>query len=115
MITIRNAEFRRILDRGGQRFAEVELDTNQASAPHLLAYFRKEGNGRYQLVRVIADDAKAKSDTDEPYVGAFADTLDVTSLLFAGPDHGALEDRIAFGYQILDFGDIRSQLDSQLR
>ncbi|RUS47601.1 hypothetical protein [Cohnella sp. AR92] len=114
MITIRNAEFRRILDRGGQRFAEIELDTDQASTPRLLAYFRKEGNGRYQLVRIMADDS-ARETEKESYAHSYADGSDVTSLLFAGPSHGGTEDRVQFGYQILDFGDIRRQLDNQLQ
>ncbi|GIO12551.1 hypothetical protein J19TS2_21060 [Cohnella xylanilytica] len=113
MMTIRHAAFRRILDRGSGRYAEVEVETDHSRSPHLLAYFRSEGGGRYQLVRVIANDADTEADWfDNSLHSAYED---VTTRMFAGPNHGAAEDRVEFGRRLVEYGDIREQLDRHLK
>lgn len=108
MITIRDASFRQVLERGGRRYAEVEVETDLRSSPRLLTYFRKEGNGRYQLVRVIAEEARAEED------GLYSEAEDAASQMFAGPSHSGEEDRAQFGRRIVEYGDIRRQLDHHL-
>jgi hypothetical protein len=113
MLTIRRASFRRVLERGSQRYAEIEVETDAARAPRLLAYFRREGNGRYQLVRVIANDADAETDWFDNSLHAAYE--DVTAQMFAGPSHGGAEDRVQFGRRLLEYGDLQRQLDIHLK
>jgi len=113
MMTIRRASFRQVLERGGRRYAEVEVETDRRASPRLLAYFRREGNGRYQLVRVIA----GEEDSEPEGMGSglhSAAEADIASQLFGGPGHGGEEDRAHFGHRIIEFGDIREQLDRHL-
>lgn len=108
MITIRDASFRQVLERGGRRYAEVEVETDLRSSPRLLTYFRKEGNGRYQLVRVIAEETHAEEG------GLYSAAEEAAAQMFAGPSHSGEEDRAQFGRRIVEFGDIREQLDHHL-
>lgn len=113
MMTIRHASFRQVLERGGRRYAEVEVETDRRASPRLLAYFRREGNGRYQLVRLIAGEEDTESDGMESGLHLTAEA-DVASQLFGGPSHAGEEDRAQFGHRIVEFGDIRDQLDRNL-
>lgn len=113
MLTIRDARFRQVLERGGRRYAEVEVETDRRHSPRLLAYFRREGNGRYQLVRVIAGADQPEEEAGSGELYAAADN-DLAAQMFSGPGHGGEEDRAQFGRRIVDFGDIRGQLDHYL-
>lgn len=114
MMTIRHASFRRILERGDRRYAEVEAETDQRANPRLLAYFRREGSGHYQLVRVIRPD-EPDSEADGFAGARHSEGEDLTMQIFAGPGHGADEDRVQFGRRLLEHGDIREQLDLHLK
>ncbi|CAM3739088.1 hypothetical protein COLU111180_05975 [Cohnella lubricantis] len=111
-MTIRQASFRQVLERGGRRYAEVEVETDRRSEPRLLAYFRREGNGHYQLVRVIAEEqAEPEAGSGVLYAAAGED---LAAQIFSGPSHGGEDDRAQFGRRIVEFGDIREQLDHHL-
>ncbi|SFB39914.1 hypothetical protein SAMN05216312_10798 [Cohnella sp. OV330] len=115
MLTVRHAAFRRVLARGRQLYGEVEVHTDLARAPRLLAYFRKEDDGRLQLVRVMKEDSYLEPGVigvvDLP---VYAATEDVTEQLFSGPDHAAGEDRHVFGRQIVAIGEVRQALEQAL-
>mgnify|MGYP000938024065 CR=1 FL=1 len=108
MISIRGASFRRVLEQDGGRYAEVAVATEDSSYPRLLAHFRKEGGGRYQLIKVLLPPA------EEAAPGRSSHAEDVTFLLFAGPNRGGTEDRAGFGRRVLEQGDVRSELDRHL-
>lgn len=110
MLTVRRAAFRRVLARGAQLYGEVEVDTDFPRAARLLAYFRKEDDGRLQLVRVMRDEAA----DGEPEDAVFASQTDVTELLFSGPDHAAGADRHVFGRQIAAIDEVRMALERHL-
>ncbi|MEK0314370.1 hypothetical protein [Cohnella sp. 56] len=112
MLTVRNAAFRRVLARGAQLYGEVEVLTDHPRASRLLAYFRKEEDGRLQLVRIMREDADPAADAAEG--GAFTAVADVTELMFSGPDHAAGEDRHVFGRQIAAIGEVREALERHL-
>ncbi|MBB6733540.1 hypothetical protein [Cohnella zeiphila] len=106
MLPIRKASFRRMAEQGGGRYAEIEVETEDPHCPRLLAHFRREGGGRYQLVRVFRPTEETASSPGG---------RDATFELFAGPDRGGAEDRAGFGRRLLAYGDIRDQLDRHLQ
>lgn len=115
MLTVRNAAFRRVLARGAQLYGEVEVLTDHPRAPRLLAYFRKEDDGRLQLVRVMKEDSYLEpSVLGVVELPVYAATEDVTELMFSGPDHAAGEDRHVFGRQIAAIGEVREALEKAL-
>ncbi|MBB6672311.1 hypothetical protein [Cohnella nanjingensis] len=112
MLNVRHAMFRRVLERGEQRYAEVEVHTDAPRDPELLAYFRREGNGSFQLVRVISHAADHEWDWFDNSM--HAGYQDVTARMFNGPSHGAPDDRHAFGRRILEREDIQAELARHL-
>lgn len=110
MLTVRQAAFRRMADRGGRLLAEIEVQTEDTGSPQLLAYFRK-GPKDYQLVQVLSDDA-------DPEIDAYDNNMhqayeDVTMRLFSGPSHAAPNDRNEFASQVLGTNGLRQTLDLQ--
>lgn len=112
MIGVRHAAFRRVLERGDQRYAEVEVHTDLPRSPGLLAYFRKEGGGQFQLIRVIANDADHELDGFDNHLHSASQ--DVASQLFAGPSHGGADDRHAFGRRVLAYDGLAEELARHL-
>ncbi|QMV43776.1 hypothetical protein [Cohnella cholangitidis] len=113
MMKVREAQFRRVLDRGGQRFAEVEVSTDHQRDPQMLAYFRAGSDGSYPLVRVIANDANYEVDWfDNSLHSAFEDVM---KPLFSSPDHLAADDRDEFAAQILAYTGVSDALERNLK
>jgi hypothetical protein len=107
MLTVQQSSFRRMLDIGGQAFAEVEVHTADPHEPELLAYFRNGPKG-IQLVRVVVNDADSEIDWyDNNMHQAFED---VTTRLFSGPSHAANNDRNQFAEAVLKTGGVREEL-----
>jgi hypothetical protein len=110
MLTVRQAAFRRVLEQGGETYAEVEVFTDNPRDPGLLAYFRA-GSKDYQLVRVMKNEADTEVDW---YDNNLHDALeDVTITMFSGPSHAG-EDRNAFAERILVYDGIRETLERNL-
>jgi hypothetical protein len=108
MLTVMQASCRGIREWDGRRLAEVEVRTDDPGAPELLAYFRKGPRG-YQLVRVLANDARTEVDWyDNNLHEAFRD---VTTQWFSGPSHSAPNNRGAFAEQVLNAPGVRPELD----
>lgn len=108
MLTVLQATCRGARTFGNQRLAEVEVRTGDPSIPELLAYFR-EGPKGYQLVRVLANEARTELDWyDNDLHQAFRD---VTAQLFSGPNHMADNDRGAFAEKVLNAEGVREELD----
>nr|WP_256756714.1 hypothetical protein [Cohnella sp. WQ 127256] len=109
MMNVREAHFRRMLDRGGQAFAEVEVLTDHQRDAQMLAYFREGQNGTYSLVRIISNDANYEVDWfDNSLHSAFEDVM---KPMFSTPDHLAANDRDEFATQILEFAGVREALE----
>ncbi len=112
MINVRDARFRRVLDREGQAFAEVEVFTDHQRDPQMLAYFRIGPKGSYSLVRLMSNDADSEIDWfDNNMHSAFED---VTVPMFTSPDHLANNDRDEFASQILACHGITEALERNL-
>ncbi|WP_276352881.1 hypothetical protein [Cohnella caldifontis] len=108
MLTVRRAACRGIREWGDQRLAEVEVHAGDPGVPELLAYFR-EGPKGYQLVRVLANDARTEVDWyDNDMHDAFRD---VTMQWFSGPSHLSDNDRRTFAEDVLNSDGVRSDLD----
>ncbi|MFC5468353.1 hypothetical protein ACFPPD_06450 [Cohnella suwonensis] len=109
---VREARFRRVLDRGGQPFAEIEVFTDHPRDPQMLAYFKRGSNGNYPLVRLIANDADYETDWFENNLhSAFEDVL---KPMFSTPDHIGAHDRDDFIGQILAYPGIAEALDRNI-
>ncbi|RED64078.1 hypothetical protein [Cohnella lupini] len=109
---VREAQFRRVLDRGGQPFGEVEVSTDHPRDPQMLAYFRATSDSEYALVNLISNDADYEVDWfDNSLHSAFED---VTKPLFSSPDHMSVNDRDEFAAQILAYPGIAEALDRNL-
>lgn len=101
VMNVREAQFRRVLDRGGRIFAEVEVFTDHQHHAQLLAYFQAGEDGSYPLVRMISNDADTEIDWfDNSQHTAFQD---VTASTFSTPDHMGIEDRDQFSSLILAY------------
>ena|GEM_PF-1386108 len=114
MMTVKHAAFRRVLARGKQLYGEVEVHVDHPMASRLLAYFRKEDNGKLQLVFVMRepeDGASVAGVAEDSFV---ATAEDVTERMFSGPNHSAGEDRHVFGRQIASVGEVREALERHL-
>jgi hypothetical protein len=112
MMKVREAQFRRVLDRGGQAFAEVEVFTDHPRDPQLLAYFRVGKNGSYPLVRLISNDADSEIDWfDNNLHSAFEDVM---KPMFTTPDHLVIDDKDEFAAQIMSYPGIAEALDRNL-
>lgn len=112
MMNVREAQFRRVLDRGGQSVAEVEVFTDHQRDPRMLAYFRGGTKGSYPLVRLISNDADSEIDWfDNNLHSAFED---VTKAMFTSPDHLAENERDEFAAKILAYPGIAEALDRNL-
>jgi hypothetical protein len=108
MTQVREAQFRRIVDRGGQAFAEVEVFTDHPRDPQMLAYFRMRKGGGFALLRVVANDADTEIDWfDNALHDAF---VDVTDTLLSSPDHLGTDDRDSFASQILAYPGVSEAL-----
>ena len=108
MINVTGADFRKMVDAGGLKLAEVAVRTDLPDSPLLLAYFRKGPKG-YQLVRVTesASGPEDGGSGGEP----FGASRDVTDVLLTGPNHMGLSDRQTFARQVLDAGAVREEMD----
>jgi hypothetical protein len=112
MMKLREAQFRRTLDRGGRSLAEVEVFTDHPNDPQMLAYFRMGSEGDYPLVRLIANDADYEVDWfDNSLHSAFEDVM---KPIFSSPDHLAVNDREEFAAQILAYPGIVEALERNL-
>lgn len=112
MIKVREAQFRRVLDRGGQNFAEVEVFTDQPRDSQLLAYLRSGPDASYSLVRLMSNDADYEVDWfDNNLHSAFED---VTTPTFSTPDHLGRTERDQFAAQIIAYPGIAEALDRNL-
>jgi hypothetical protein len=112
MMKVREAQFRRVLDQGGQAFAEVEVFTDHPLDPQMLAYFRVGSNGSYPLVRLISNDADHEIDWfDNSLHSAFEDVM---KPMFTTPDHLANDNRDEFAAQIMSYPGIAEALDRNL-
>jgi hypothetical protein len=112
MIKVSEAQFRRVLDRGGKIYAEVEVFTNQHRDPQMLAYFRAGSDGSYPLIRLMSNDADYDADWfDNNLHSAFED---VTTPTFSTPDHLGRTEREEFAAQIMAYPGIAEALDRNL-
>lgn len=110
---VREAQFRRVLDRGGQQFAEVEVLTDHQRDPQMLAYFRAGRDGSYPLVRLITNDANYEVDWfDNNLHSAFEDVM---RPLLSSPDHLGASDRDEFAAQILGYSGVSEALERNLK
>lgn len=113
MMTVREARFRRALDRGGRKVAEVEVDAGDGRNDRLLAYFCVGDDGRFKLANVLHNDADAQVDWfDNSLHRAFSD---VTPQLFSGPDHIGATDRDSFAAEVLSREGIEEALERHLK
>jgi hypothetical protein len=112
MMKVREAQFRRVLDQGGQVLAEVEVFTDHPRDPQMLAYFRVGSKGSYPLVRLISNDADHEIDWfDNDLHSAFEDVM---KPMFTTPDHLGNDDRDEFAAQIISYPGIAEALDRNL-
>lgn len=110
---VREAHFRRVLDRGGRPFAEIEVHTDHPRDPQMLAYFRAGSDGNYPLVRVISNDADYEVDWfDNTLHSAFEDVM---KPMFTSPDHIGPYDRDEFAAQIISYPGVADALDRNLK
>lgn len=108
MARVLKADFRRILERGGQALAEVEVLTDHDQNPQLLAYFSTAANGGYTLVQVLANNADFEVDWyDNSMHSAFED--------ISGRALGTSEDQAEFAAQILGYDGVAEALDRHLK
>ncbi|WP_239615170.1 hypothetical protein [Cohnella mopanensis] len=113
MVKVREAQFRRVLDRGGERFAEVEVFTDHQRDSQMLAYFRAGRNDSYPLVRLITNDADYGVDWfDNSFHSAFTDVM---KPLLSSPDHLGEIDRDEFAVQILGYSGVSEALERNLK
>ncbi len=109
---VREAQFRRVFDRGGQPFAEVEVFTDHPRDPQMLSYFHAGPDGEYSLVKLISNDADYEADWfDNNLHSAFEDVM---KPLFSSPDHLSVNDRDEFAAQILAYPGIAEALSRNL-
>lgn len=112
MMKVREAQFRRVVARDGQSLAEVEVFTDHARDPQMLAFFRMDEKGSYPLVRLIANHADYEVDWfDNSLHSAFED---ITKPTFSSPDHLSTIDRDEFSAQILAYPGVVEALDRNL-
>ncbi|MFD0672941.1 hypothetical protein [Cohnella sp. GCM10027633] len=113
MMTVRDARYSRVLDRGGHRIAEVEVFTGHPRDPQFFAYFTVGADGSYKLANVLANDADAEIDWfDNNLHSAYAD---VGTQMFSGPDHLGLIDREQFTSRLLAMEGISEALGRHLK
>jgi hypothetical protein len=112
MMKVREAHFRRVLDRGGQALAEVEVFTDHPQDPQMLAYFLVGLKGYYPLVKLISNDANHEIDWfDNNLHSAFEDVM---KPMFTTPDHLGNNDRYEFAAQIMSYPGIAEALERHL-
>lgn len=113
MLTVREARFSRVLDRGGHRIAEVEVFTGHPRDPQFVAYIRAADDGSFKLANVLKNDADTEIDWfDNSLHNAYED---VGALMFSGPDHLGLIDREQFTSQLLEAEGISEALERHLK
>jgi hypothetical protein len=113
MMKVREAQFRRVVERDGQRLAEVEVFTDHQRDPQMLAYFRESKEDSYPLVKLLSNDASQEIDWfDNSLHSAFED---VTKPLFSTPDHLGANDRDDFASQILAYTGVSEALERNLK
>jgi hypothetical protein len=113
MLKVREAQFRRVLDRLGQTYAEVEVFTDHNRNPQMLAYFRMGPDRSFLLVKVFSNNADQEIDWFENNLHSVFE--DMTTQLFATPDHLAENDRGDFTAQILSYDGIIQALNRNLK
>ncbi|MFC5529315.1 hypothetical protein [Cohnella yongneupensis] len=113
MITVRDARYCRVLDRGGHRLAEVEVYTGHPRDPQLVAYFSVDSNGAFKLENVLTNDADAEIDWFDNNMHSAM--YDVSPQIFSGPDHLGLFDRKDFAAQLLAREGVKEALERNLK
>ncbi|PZD94090.1 hypothetical protein DNH61_19215 [Paenibacillus sambharensis] len=112
MIQVIHAAFRRVAERDGRTCGEVEVNTDQAEAPKVLAYFAAAKNNDYDLVAVVKNDADYEIDWyDNSMHQAFTDE---TAIFKADGAEESGEERSSFKEQVLSHGNIREELRREL-
>ncbi|MFB0842745.1 hypothetical protein [Paenibacillus oleatilyticus] len=113
MNPIEHAVCRRVLERGDQLCADVEVRV-KGRDKHLVVLFSESQDNDYDMVMVLEKDADRDIDWyDNDLHAAY---VDVTEKLFAdeaGETHW--NPRQAFKEQVLSFGDVREQIRQQLK
>lgn len=112
MNPIEHAECRRVLERGDQLCADVEVRV-KGSGTHLVVLFAESQDNDYDMVMVLEKDADRDIDWyDNDLHAAY---VDVTEKLFADEaEETHWNPREAFKEQVLSFGDVREQIRQQL-
>ncbi|WP_308634798.1 hypothetical protein [Paenibacillus silvisoli] len=108
-MNVTDARVRRATDREGIHCCEVEVHTDDAGSPELLAYFGASRDNDYDMIAVVKNDARSEIDWyDNNMHTAFADVSDE---LFDTPtmktDWG---ERESFKEQVLSFPGIRAEI-----
>ncbi|MBP3961440.1 hypothetical protein [Paenibacillus lignilyticus] len=106
---VTDARVRRAVKREGVPSCEIEVHTNDAGMPELLAYFGASRDNDYDMIAVVKNDAKTEIDWyDNNMHNAFTN---VTDELFDTPtmktDWG---ERESFKEQVLSFPGIRAEI-----
>ncbi|GMX64170.1 hypothetical protein Elgi_34430 [Paenibacillus elgii] len=113
MNPIEYAACRRVLERGDQLCADVEVRI-KGRENYLVVLFAESQANDYDMVMVLEKDADRDIDWyDNDLHAAY---VDVTEKLFAdGAGETHWNPREAFKEQVLSFGDVREQIRQQLK
>ncbi len=112
MVEVQEAALRRMTMKEGRMCGEVEVLTNDANAPKVLAYFAGAGDGDYELLAIVGNDADMEIDWyDNPLHQAFTDK---SQWLGSAAMEAGGGERQAFKEQVLSFGSVRDDLEREL-
>lgn len=103
------AHVRRAIERDGIRCAEVEVETDDTSAPAVLAYFSLSKDNDFDMQAIVENDANKETDWfDNNLHQAFKDmTISAFQNVNMKTDWGARE---VFKEQVLSSGRVRAEL-----
>lgn len=103
------AHVRRAIEREGIRCAEVEVETDEASTPVVLAYFSLSKDNDFDMQAIVENDANRETDWfDNNMHQAFKDmTVSAFQNVNMKTDWGARE---AFKQQVLSSSRVRTEL-----
>jgi hypothetical protein len=114
MVEVQHAALRRTTTKDGRFCGEVEVLTNDADTPKVLAYLAAAEDGDYEMVAIVANDADTEIDWyDNPLHQAFTDRAEwfESAEMESGLGGGGRE---AFKEQVLSFGSVRDDLAREL-